>query len=350
MMCGEARIPRVAHRANPRYRLTIPVMNSTSISVILCVALSIAPMQARPFINEKKAPESHADLMAIQNALHRTLPATRAATVAIELGEGSGSGVIISADGMVLTAAHVSTGVDVDLKVVMEDGTRYDAVSLGLVASSDAAMMRILGDGPFPFVEIDRNDETRLGDWVYSLGHSGGYFEDRGAVVRLGRIVRIANSTFQTDCVLIGGDSGGPLFDLDGRLVAIHSRVGQRLPENMHVPMREYLRHWDAMERGEFVGEGPFAQLPEKGTGFLGVIGEAGDDGLKIQRVAEDSPASEAGIAVGDVLVSVNDTPVPDRETLQKLLEEMWSGHRVKIELRRTSGETETLNFRLGER
>lgn len=318
--------------------------------VTACFACIAATASARPFINDKKAPEDRGDLMAIQTALLDSLPAARAATVAIELGEGSGSGVIVSADGLVLTAAHVSSGVDKDLKIVMEDGTRHDAVSLGLVASSDAAMIRILGDGPFPFVEYDRNDQTRLGDWVYSLGHSGGYFEDRGSVLRLGRVVRIANSTFQTDCMLIGGDSGGPLFDLDGRLVAIHSRVGQRLPENMHVPLREFLKNWEAMERGDFVGEGPFAQQPVKGSAYLGLIGEGTGDGLKVTRLADEGPAAEAGIEVDDVILTVNEKPVPDRDSLREILAGMAAGERVVIELRRASGENETLNFRLGER
>jgi serine protease Do len=325
-------------------------MNPTAALAATCLVAFAAPAPARPFINDKMAPEDRRDLLAIQSALHRSLPAARAATVAIELDGGSGSGVIVSVDGLVLTAAHVSTGVDKELKVVMEDGTRHDAVSLGLVASSDAAMVRILGDGPFPFVDFDRKDETRLGDWVFSLGHSGGYDENRGSVLRLGRVVRIANATFQSDCMLIGGDSGGPLFDLDGRLVAIHSRVGQRLPENMHVPMREFLRHWEAMEKGEFVGEGPFAQKKEKGTGFLGLVGEAVDDGLKVTRVAEESPAAEAGIEVDDVILTINEKPVSDRDTLREILAGMAAGDRLTMEIRRTSGEKETLNFRLGER
>lgn len=330
----------------------IPVkrMKSFSILTTCCGLFGMMNATARPWINEKPAPQNSADLMAIQEALQQTLPKTRAATIAIEYGGGSGSGVIISADGLVLTAAHVITGVDLEMQVIMEDGTKHDAVSLGLVASSDAAMLKILGDGPFPFVDLDRNEETKLGDWVYSLGHSGGFSEDRGAVVRLGRVVRIANSTFQTDCRLIGGDSGGPLFDLEGRLVAIHSRVGQRLPENMHVPMHEFLKHWDAMERAEFVGEGPFAQKPEKGSGFLGVIGETVDDGFKIVEVVEDSPASKAGIEVGDVIIKLNHEPVPDRETLRAQIAEMWNGHRIELELRRTSGDQETLHLRLGER
>jgi len=325
-------------------------MSLTAALATACLIAVATMASARPFINNKKAPENRRDLLVIQAALHKSLPAARAATVAIELDEGSGSGVIVSADGLVLTAAHVSTGVDKDLKIVMEDGTRHDAVSLGLVASSDAAMVRILGDGPFPFVEIDRTDQTLLGDWVFSLGHSGGYFEDRGPVLRLGRVVRIAQATFQSDCMLIGGDSGGPLFDLDGRLVAIHSRVGQRLPENMHVPMREYLIHWEAMERGEFVGEGPFAQLPEKGSGFLGVAGEATDGGLKVLRVLDEGPAAKAGIEVDDVILTINEKPVPDRDTLREILAEMAAGERLIVQLRRASGESETLNFRLGER
>jgi serine protease Do len=325
-------------------------MKFTAALVTACLAILAGFAGARPFINDKKAPEDLRDLMAIQSALHRSLPAARAATVAIELGGGSGSGVIVSADGLVLTAAHVSTGVDKELEIVMEDGTRHKAVSLGLVASSDAAMVRILGEGPFPFVDMDRNDQTRLGDWVFSLGHSGGYFEDRGSVLRLGRVVRIAQATFQSDCMLIGGDSGGPLFDLDGRLVGIHSRVGQRLPENMHVPMREFLKHWEAMENGEFVGEGPFAQQAQKGTGYLGLAGEAGEGGLKVIRLAENGPAAEAGIEVDDVILTLNEKPVTDRDALREILAEMAAGERVVIELRRASGEPETLNFRLGER
>ena len=325
-------------------------MKATFATVLACFVAFAATGLARPFINDKPAPQDRGDLEVIQSLLHRHLPAARAATVVMELDEGSGSGVIVSADGLILTAAHVSMAVDKDLTVVLEDGTRHEAVSLGLVASSDAAMVQLLGDGPFPHVEFDRRDQTRLGDWVFAVGHAGGFFEDRGAVVRLGRVVRIAQSTFQSDCMLIGGDSGGPLFDLDGRLVAIHSRVGKRLPENMHVPMREFLRHWDAMKSGEFVGEGPFAQKPRPGTGYLGLVGEAGEGGLEVMRLADEGPAAEAGIEVGDVILTINDHDVPDRDMLREILAGMAAGQRVVMEIRRASGDNETLNFRLGER
>lgn len=303
----------------------------------------------RLYVNDKKAPENQADLEAIQKDLTGALPNARAATVCIDLGEGSGSGVIISEDGLILTAAHVSTGVNKDLTVIMEDGRKLKAESLGLVASSDAAMVRILEKGPFPFAPIDRENTTRLGDWVFSLGHSGGFDKERGSVVRLGRLVRIANETWQSDCMLIGGDSGGPLFDLQGRVIGIHSRVGQQAQVNMHVPMHEFLENWEGMLASEFIGEGPFAEKPEKGSGFLGVATEAHADGLKVTKVGRESPAEQAGVKEGDILKTLNGQALENRDQFQGLLQEMAAGDKLTLEMLR-DGKSKTLTLKLGAR
>ncbi len=321
---------------------------------ILCV-LSLLPWavfaaEGRLYVNDKKAPDSRKDLDAIQSALEKALPTARAATVCIELDGGSGSGVIVSAEGLVLTAAHVSSGVKKKVTVILEDGTRLKAETLGLVADSDAAMLQITEKGAYPFVEMDKKETTRLGDWVFSLGHSGGFDKERGSVVRLGRLVRIADSTFQSDCMLIGGDSGGPLFDLTGKMIGIHSRVGKVLQENLHVPMKVYLENWDAMLRAEFIGEGPFAQLPEKGNGFLGLATEArAEGGLRVMKVGSKSPADEAGIKDGDILIKMNGTDLKTREQLQELLKEMSAGDELKLEIER-KGEMKTYTLNLGER
>lgn len=304
----------------------------------------------RLYFNDKKAPENRKDLEAIQSALAKALPQARAATVCIDLGEGSGSGVIVSADGLVLTAAHVSTGVKKSLTVVREDGTRLKAKSLGLVADTDAAMVQITEPGPFPFVEIDRKDSTRLGDWVFSLGHSGGFDKDRGSVVRLGRLVKMVTSTFQSDCPLIGGDSGGPLFDMHGRLIGIHSRVGQTLQDNRHVPISEFVQNWDAMLAGEFIGEGPYAKKPVKGSGFLGLATDARPEGgLVVTKVGAKSPAEAKGIKEGDVILKLNDTPLESRAQMQEILKELCAGDEITLEILR-DGKTETLTLNLGER
>ena len=325
------------------------------ITRLTCLLFALLPWSGlraddRLYVNDKKAPETRKDLEAIQSALIKALPKTRAATVCIEIDEGSGTGVIVSPDGLVLSAAHVSTGVGKKVTLILEDGTKVKAKTLGLVADKDAAMMQILDEGPFPFVEIDRKDSVRLGDWVFALGHSGGFDEARGLVVRLGRLVRMANSTFQSDCILIGGDSGGPLFDLTGRLVAINSRVGGEVQENLHVPMSEFITHWDRMLESEFIGEGPYAEKPVKGSGFLGLATDARPEGgLTVTKVGKKTPAETAGFKEGDVILKLNDTPLATREDLQDLLKEMSAGDEVTFDLLR-GGKNETLTLNLGAR
>ncbi len=321
----------------------------------LATLLTLLPMTApaadgRPYFNDLKAPQSRGDLEAIQSALAAALPKARAATVCIEVADGSGSGVIVAPDGLILTAAHVATGVNKKVTVILEDGTRLEARTLGLVADKDAAMLRITKKGTYPTVEIDRDSSTRLGDWVFALGHSGGFEKERGSVVRLGRLVRIAESTVQSDCTLIGGDSGGPLFDMTGKLIGIHSRVGEHLPENLHVPMAEFLANWDGMLAGKFIGEGPYAKLPVKGSGFLGLATEPGPDGgLRIMKVGNQSPAEAAGIAEGDIIRKLNGTALESRRQMQDLLKEMSAGDEIELEMER-GGKPETLTLELGER
>lgn len=319
--------------------------------VVLCMFLVGSPCHAeRCYVNDLPAPETCEDIRAIESRLQEVLEQARAATVCIQIGEGSGSGVIVSEDGLVLSAAHVTGGVGKKIKVLLEDGSEHEATTLGLASETDAAMAKLEGDGPFPHVSIGKVNPPRLGDWVFALGHSGGFDRERGIVVRMGRLVKIMDDTFQSDCTLIGGDSGGPLFDLDGRLVGIHSRVGSRLPENMHVPMAVFMESWDAMLASEFLGDGPFAKRPEKGNGFMGFSSEAAEGGgLRVTRVGEGSPAAEAGLKEGDVVWKFNGRKTSRREDLQKELKEMAIGDEVRLDVRR-GDEDLTLTFLLGSR
>ena len=317
------------------------------IALLLC---GFMRLNAREAVNDLSAPESRKDLETIQKSVERVIPQARAATVCIEIDEGSGTGVIVSEDGLVLTAAHVATRVNKKATVILEDGTRLKAKTLGLVADKDAAMVQILDKGTYPFVEIDRAESTRLGDWVFSLGHAGGFDKERGSVVRLGRLVRIAGATFQSDCMLIGGDSGGPLFDLSGKLVGIHSRVGQQAQVNMHVPLAEFIANWDGLINGEFIGEGPYAEKPEKGNGYLGLAtNSSSEGGLIVTKVGLKSPAELAGIKNGDVLLKLNEVHLEKREQMQEMLKNLSAGDEVTFEIKR-AGKLKTITFNLGER
>ena len=308
------------------------------------------PSLARPYFNDQKAPESLKDLENIQAALQKSLPKTRAATVCLEIGEGSGSAVIISEDGLVLTAAHVTGGVDEEIVVVMEDGRKLRGVSLGLNSETDAAMLQITDPGPFPYVELDEDDSFKLGDWVFALGHSGGFDKERGVNVRIGRMVRQADSTVQSDCLLIGGDSGGPLFDIDGKLIAIHSRVGGSKEESMHVPIREFQRGWDEMREGKFMGKGGFAKKPVPGSAFLGVVVEEKDGGeLEVREIYPDSIADTTGIKVGSILLEFNGEPVSGESSFFEALDKKGAGESVTL---KWSYQEEVIEkkIKLGER
>ncbi len=145
------------------------------------------------------------------------------------------SGVIIRADGLVLSQYHVShegryeekTGLvaygkpgDV-VDVVLHDGREVHAELLGGSKHPDVSMLRILEPGPYPFMELAQDGPRSLGDWVIKLGHPLGYQPSRSVVSRLGRIVYINPINLVPDCATTGGDSGGPLINLNGQLIGI---------------------------------------------------------------------------------------------------------------------------------
>ena len=316
--------------------------------VSLAADFVAAEVKVLPF-NQQKVPKTTEDLIAIQDALLEHLDRVRKSTVSIKLEAGFGSGVIISEAGLILTAAHVTGAVGKELTVILNDGTELKAVSMGLVSDTDAAMMRITDKGEYPYVELNRDNDYKLSHWVMALGHSGGFDKARGPVVRLGRIVKDSETTLHTDCKVIGGDSGGPLFDLNGRLIGIHSRVSKTMEQNMHVPVRNYIQHWEAMEKNEFLGDGPFAKRPVKGSGFLGVSTSEVEEGLRIEKVGQGTAAEKAQLQEGDVITKIDDDEIKSKADLKNLLKEMAAGQDLLVTILR-EGEEKVLKVTLGQR
>ncbi len=326
-----------------------PTLKAVYLLFALSSGLIVGGYADRPAFNDKVAPQTLDDFREIQQALQSNLARARAATVCLQMGGGSGSAVIISKDGLVLTAAHVTGKVDEEIKVIMEDGRELKGVSLGLNSETDSAMLQIVDEGPFPYVEFDEDDTTKLGDWVFSLGHSGGFDKERGVNVRVGRLVRQADSTIQSDCMLIGGDSGGPLFNMAGELIGIHSRVGASREESMHVPIREFQSHWEELKKGSFIGEGGFAKKSVPGSGFLGVITEEAEEGgLRITEIWEESVADEAGLKVGDRILEIAGEAATE-EVMTIKVAGLGVGDQLKLKWM-SGGETKEETLKLGER
>ena len=292
----------------------------------------------------KKVPENKKDLYAIQHRLQELLPKAKKGLVAIEANDGAGSGVIISPEGLILTAARVIGKTGKKMKVRFANGKRASAISLGGSELSDAGMLKIIDEGPWPFVDMAENQSSQIGDWCFGLGHPGGFDAKRGIVVRIGRIIGKKDETMQTDSRLLGGDSGGPLFDFQGKVIAIHSRISQKPDQNFHVPIESFQANWDFFKNQDLL---TFNEI-EKG-GFLGVACEEEEDGLLVKSIVPNSAAAEAGLQAGDVLVKVDDQWVNNREKLTILISSKKPNEEVSIEYKRKN-TTNRIQLKLGIR
>lgn len=292
----------------------------------------------------KKFPENKKDLYAIQHRLQELLPKAKKGLVAIEANDGAGSGVIISPEGLILTAAHVIGKTGKKMKVRFANGKRASAISLGGSELSDAGMLKIIDEGPWPFVDMAENQSSQIGDWCFGLGHPGGFDAKRGIVIRIGRIIGKKDETMQTDSRLLGGDSGGPLFDFQGKVIAIHSRISQKPDQNFHVPIESFQANWDFFKNQDLL---TFNEI-EKG-GFLGVACEEEEDGLLVKSIVPNSAAAEAGLQAGDVLVKVDDQWVNNREKLTILISSKKPNEEVSIEYKREN-TTNHIQLKLGIR
>ena len=290
------------------------------------VAASLAPAQISG-IEALKARESR-----VKEVVRKVMPAT----VAVEGARGaSGSGVIVSTDGLILTAAHVTEAAGQDLMVTFPDGRSVRAKSLGANSSRDAGMAQIVEEGsPWPFVEVADPKQVELGEWCVALGHPGGYDPNRTPPVRIGRVwTKRFMGMLGSDCTLVGGDSGGPLFDLDGKLIGIHSSIGGQLSENRHVPMDAYLDDWDDLVGGKLWGsQNTMMGNPDPERPAIGVqVDGQSEDGVKVAGLSEPSPAGEAGIEVGDVIRKIGDSSVSDYDEMVAALEKFKSGDKIKV-------------------
>ena len=260
---------------------------------------------------EKPFPENIDDLTEIQDRLQSLLPSTMECLVAIEAGDGAGSGVIVSEDGLVLTAAHVIGSTGKKMNVKLSDGREYRATSLGGSELSDAGMLKIKTSESLPYASLSPRNDSKVGDWCFAIGHPGGFDPERGPVVRLGRIIAKQDETMQTDSRLLGGDSGGPLFDFNGKVIAIHSRVSSQPDENFHIPIESFHANWEFFQDKKL-----FTLESLEQGGFLGVRCEERLNGLEILEVIEDTPAYQAGLLAGDIIKQVDSIKIKTRETL----------------------------------
>ena len=294
------------------------------------------------------SPESEKELLALQNTVKEVVDRVTPSTVGLFVGQGAGSGVIVRDDGLILTAAHVIGDPGTPMRVVLSDGTIVRGKSLGLNRKVDSGMAIITSDvpkdatwpgakdGKWPTSPVGDSDALKKGQWVIALGHPGGPRENRPPPLRVGRFDRELDrqNAMRTDCTLVGGDSGGPLFNLKGEVIGIHSRIGLFLEFNMHIPTSKFKEEWDALQEEVTIDESPKVTL--------GIVFP--DKSLTVESVDEGSAADDAGIQAGDKIVKLKKYKINNFDDLKKYLTGCPKGRKVQITIVR-DGVEQVLNI-----
>ncbi len=292
------------------------------------------PADLQGLLDRGGVPESLETLQLLEQQTQRVAARAAPCTVSVQIGPAQGCGVIVTDSGYVLTAAHVAMRPGKSAVLTLADGRRVTATTRGMNRHVDAGMIKIdpgQNNGrPWPHATLGKSEDLYSGMWCIATGHPGGYDRERGMVTRVGRILDVREDSLDTDCALIGGDSGGPLFDLAGRLIAVHSRIGNDVADNLHVPVDHFGKWWDRMSLGESWGFLP---------GFKPVLGVKGNGTEKanVKVVYPGSPAADAGIETGDVVERFGDVAITDFESLKNAVSDTMPGERVKVWLRRES-------------
>jgi serine protease Do len=263
---------------------------------------------------------------------------------------GTGSGVIVSADGSVLTNHHVIDGAD-KITVRMQDGKTFDAKVVGSDPPSDLAVLKI-DAASLPFLTLGNSDSVRVGDIVLAIGNPLGIGQSvtAGIISAKGRRTGLSDGSFedflQTDAPINRGNSGGALVNLAGELIGINSQIlssgqgggsigiGFSIPSNMAKTVMEQLIQNGKVRRGQLgvniqnITEDVAKSLELKDT-----------KGVLVSNVRQGSAADKAGIKRGDIIVAINGEKVEDGNVLRNKVAGTMPGTDIKLTVIRDGQE-----------
>ena len=278
-------------------------------------------------------------------------------------GSSLGSGFIISPDGYIVTNNHVVAPARPDavveqITVTLNDRTEYEAEVVGRDQIADVAVLKINPRQPLPFVRFGDSSRVRVGDWVVAIGNpfSLGGTVTAGIVSAVHRNIRagLYDRYIQTDASINSGNSGGPMFDLNGNVIGVNTAlisptggnvgIGFAIPAEQVSPIVEALRRGERVRRG-YIGVG----LQDIGPTEAEALGVERNRGELIRSVTPGGPADRAGVRQGDVVISVAGQPVTPDQTLAYLVSQQPIGSRIPLEILR-GGRRTTVNVAVAER
>lgn len=256
----------------------------------------------------------------------------------------TGSGVIISPDGYIVTNNHVVEDSD-DLEITLFDKRKMEAKVIGTDPSTDLALIKIEDEKNFPYLQMGNSDSLLVGEWVLAVGNpfnlestvTAGIISAKGRNINILEDDYSIESFIQTDAAVNPGNSGGALVNTNGELVGINTAIITRsgkyegysfaIPVNLAQKIIRDLKDFGVVQRG-FLGIFP-EEITEEIAETLGLTTL---DGAYVARINENSAAADAGLEPEDVIVSVNGTHVKTVPELQELVARFRPGNTISVE------------------
>jgi len=267
-----------------------------------------------------------------------------------------GSGFIVSAEGFIVTNNHVIASAD-EVTVILSDETELPAEVIGMDPKTDLALLKVQSDKPLPYVRWADSDTIRVGDWILAIGNPFGL----GGTVTAGILSARARDInagpyddfLQTDASINRGNSGGPMFNIDGEVVGVNTAIfspsggsvgiGFAIPANLARPVIEQLKEYGRTKRG-WLGVRIQVVTPE----IAEALGLKDIRGAMVASVTEGGPADKAGLEPGDVVLSFDGKPIEEMRQLPRIVAETEIGKMAPVEVFR-GGKIHKFKVDLGE-
>lgn len=268
--------------------------------------------------------------------------------------EGQGSGFIIDSDGYILTNAHVVEGAD-KVRVQLNNNKEYSAEVIGLDKRTDIALVKIQGEH-LPVAKLGDSDQVQVGDWVLAIGSPFGFTHTatKGIVSAVARNLPRGDYVpfIQTDAAVNPGNSGGPLFNSKGEVIAINSQIYSRsggfmgisfaIPIDVAMNVADQIKKTGKVQRGQL---GVIIQEVSYDLAKSFGLDKAG--GALVAKIMPNSPAAQAGLQVGDIVRSVNGEEVRASSDLPVMVGAIAPGKEVRLGVWR-KGEEIFVKVQLG--
>ena len=271
-------------------------------------------------------------------------------------GRALGSGFVISADGLIVTNNHVIDKAD-EIMIEFRDGTELQAELIGRDANTDIAVLQVDADGPLEFVEFGESDTARVGDWVLAIGNplGQGFSVSAGIISARNRSLDSGpyDDFIQTDAAINRGNSGGPLFDMDGSVIGVNTAIispnggsiglGFAMSSAVVERVVDQLIEFGETRRG-WLG----VQIQEVDEDLAAALGLDDTNGALVSGVP-DGPSADAGIQPGDVILNFDGEKIADDRALVTAVGNAPVGKAVDVVIFR-DGQSQTLQVVLGRR